>query len=62
MRKFPMYRDGTREEVTSADLARHLEKVMSDILSVRYDCKVTIRLEGGDENEAQTATDNPKPN
>lgn len=50
MSKFPMYRYGTREEVTSRDLADRIAKVMSDILSMRYNRKIVIEFEG-DENE-----------
>ena len=55
MSKIPMYRYGTKEEVTSRDLTNRIAKVMSDILSVRYDRKVTIKFEGDDDDETQAA-------
>lgn len=57
MSKIPMYRYGTKEEVTSRDLTDRIAKVMSDILSVRYNRKITIKFGGGDSaNENQTST------
>lgn len=33
------------------DLKERIEKLLSDILSDKYDCKVTLRFEKGAENE-----------
>ncbi len=52
MNKIPLYRRGTQEEVTSRDLTDHVAKVLSDIYSLRYNRKITIKF-GGDENEDQ---------
>lgn len=49
-KKFPMYRTGTKEEVTSKDLTEHVAKVMSDIYSVRYGREITIRLGEAEED------------
>lgn len=54
MSKFPMYRYGTREEVTNRDLVDRISKVVSDIYSVRYNREITVRfVMGGDENGTQ---------
>lgn len=52
MNNFPLYRRGTKEEVTSRDLTDHVAKILSDIYSLRYNRKITIKF-GGDENETQ---------
>lgn len=55
--KFPMYRCGTKEEVTSRDLTDHIAKVMSDIYSVRYGREIKIKFGGDDSaNETQAST------
>ena len=54
MRKIPMYRRDTDEEVTSRDLTNQIAKVLSDIYSLRYNRKITIKFGGGDEDGNQT--------
>lgn len=53
MRKIPMYRRDTDEEVTSRDLTNQIAKVLSDIYSLRYNRKITIKFGGGDEDGTQ---------
>ena len=60
--KFPMYRNGTREEVTSGDLTDRIAKVISDIYSVRYGCKVTFKFGGGDGDGNQISASNAEAN
>ena len=57
MERFPMYRRGTKEEVTSRDLTDRIAQLLSDCYSDMYGCKITFKF-GGDDNEAGNATDN----
>ena len=44
VKEFPLYRRGTKEEVTSEDLTDHIAKILSDIYSLRYKRKITVRF------------------
>lgn len=57
MSKFPMYRYGTREEVTSRDLTDRIAQLLSDCYSDMYGCKVTFKF-GGDNDETKNTTGN----
>ena len=48
--KFPLYRRGTTVEVTSKDLTDHIAKVLSDIYTLRYGHKITIRFGNSEED------------
>ena len=58
---FPLYRRGTNEEVTSRDLTDQIAKVLSDIYSLRYNRKITIKF-GGDGNGNQVIADDTATN